>query len=222
MARKEFALMAAVAMAAGIVGGLLSGALIRGEPVVAQEAPPSVKVLAAEELRLTGPDGKLRARLAAQTDGAASLAFYDGSGHIRAEMGVNAAGVSELALYDQAGKQRKPEGFAYLFVLPNGGPRLSLVGDAANLTVASPQLVSHATLKVEPDHNPVLSLEGHGKGSALLTMLHDGNPSFVLYDPEGYRRAMLEVSEMGAKGKGPPRSALMLLDKNEKLIWSAP
>lgn len=209
-------------MAAGLVGGLLSGALLRGESVIAQESSPSVKVLAAEEFRLIGPDGKVRARLVAQADGAEGLMFYDGSGKIRAEMGVNAAGVSELALYDQAGKQRKPEGFAYLFVLPNGGPRLSLVGDAANLTVASPQLVSHATLKVEPDHNPVLSLEGHGKGSALLTMLHDGNPSFVLYDPEGYRRAMLEVSEMGAKGKGPPRSALMLLDKNEKLLWSAP
>jgi len=214
--------MAGIAMAAGIIGGLMSGSLIWGEPVLAQESSAPVKVLAAEEFRLIGQDGKVRARLAAQADGAEGLTFYDGSGKIRAEFGVNAAGVSELALYDQAGKQRKPEGFAYLFVLPNGGPRLSLVGDAANLTVASPQLVSHATLKVEPDHIPVLSLEGHGKGSALLTMLHDGNPSFVLYDPDGYRRAMLEVSEMGAKGKGPPRSALMLLDKNEKLIWSAP
>lgn len=215
-------LLAGIAMAAGLIGGLLSGGMIKDETVIAQETPAPVKVVTAEEFRLVGKDGKARAGLVARDDGAASLAFYDGSGKIRAEMGVNAAGVSELALYDQAGKQRKPEGFAYLFVLPNGGPRLSLVGDAANLTVASPQLASHATLKVEPDHNPVLSLEGHGKGSALLTMLHDGNPSFVLYDPEGYRRAMLEVSEMGAKGKGPPRSALMLLDKNEKLIWSAP
>jgi hypothetical protein len=215
-------LVAAMAMAAGLVGGLLSGALIRVEPLIAQEAPPAVNVVAAEEFRLVGRDGKARAGLSAQADGAASLAFYDGSGKIRAELGVNAADVSELALYDQAGKQRKPEGFAYLFVLPNGGPRLSLVGDAANLTVASSQLAGHATLKVEPDHTPVLSLEGRGKGSALLTMLHDGNPSFVLYDPEGYRRAMLEVSEMAAKGKGAPRSGLMLLDKNEKLIWSAP
>lgn len=222
MTRKESVLMAVVAMAAGIVGGLLSEALLRGEPVIAQETLAPVKVVTAEEFRLIGKDGKARAGFAAHESGATSLAFYDGSGKIRAEMGINAAGVSELALYDQAGKQRKPEGFAYLFVLPNGGPRLSLVGDAANLTVAGPQLVSHATLKVEPDHTPVLSLEGHGKGSALLTMLHDGNPSFVLYDPEGYRRAMLEVSEMGAKGKGAPRSALMLLDKNEKLIWSAP
>ncbi len=222
MMRKETVVMAGIAMAAGLVGGLLSGAPLLGEPVIAQESLLPVKVLAAQEIRLIGPDGKVRARLVAQADGAEGLTFYDGSGQIRAEVGVNAAGVSELALYDQSGKQRKPEGFAYLFVLPNGGPRLSLVGDAANLTVASPQLASHATLKVEPDHNPVLSLEGHGKGSVLLTMLHDGNPSFVLYDPEGYRRAMLEVSEMGAKGKGPPRSALMLLDKNEKLIWSAP
>jgi hypothetical protein len=222
MTRKESILLAGIAGAAGLIGGMLSGALLGGEPVIAQEPAPPAKVVAAEEFRLVGKDGKARASLSAQADGAASLVFYDGSGKIRAEFGINAAGVSELALYDQAGKQRKPEGFAYLFVLPNGGPRLSLVGDAANLTVASPQLASHATLKVEPDRNPVLSLEGHGKGSALLTMLHDGNPSFVLYDTDGYRRAMLEVSEMGAKGKGPPRSALMLLDKNEKLIWSAP
>lgn len=222
MTRKESVCMVVVAMATGLVGGMLSGWLVRGEPVIAQETASPAKVVAAEEFRLVDRDGKPRAGLVAQDGGAASLAFYDGSGKIRAEFGVNAAGVSELALYDQAGKQRKPEGFAYLFVLPNGGPRLSLVGDAANLTVAGPQLAGHATLKVEPDHTPVLSLEGHGKGAALLTMLHDGNPSFVLYDPEGYRRAMLEVSEMAAKGKGAPRSGLMLLDKSEKLIWSAP
>jgi len=32
----------------------------------------------------------------------------------------------------------------------------------------------------------------------------------------------MEVSEIVTKGKGAPRSALMLLDKNEKLIWSVP
>jgi hypothetical protein len=221
MTRTDTAYMLAVAMGAGLIGGLVSGFVFRGEPVIAQEPSGAAKVVA-EELRIVAKDGTVRAILGAQADGAASLTFYDGKGKVRAEVGLNAAGVSELALYDQAGKQRKPEGFAYLFVLPNGGPRLSLVGEAANLTVASPQLAGHATLKVEPSHVPVLSLEGHNMGAALLTMLHDGNPSFVLYDPEGYRRAMLEVSEMGAKGKGPPRSALMLLDKNEKLIWSAP
>jgi hypothetical protein len=222
MTRKESIWMLVTAMGAGLAGGVLSGLLIRGEPVIAQETAPSGRVLIAEEFRLVSRNGKVRAGLSAQADGTASLTFYDGAGQVRAEMGINAAGVSELGLYDQTGKQRKPEGFAYLFVLPNGGPRLNLVGDAANLTVASPQLASHVTLKVEPDHTPTVNLEGAGKGSALLTMLHDGNPSFVLYDPEGYRRAMLEVSEMGAKGKGVPRSALMLLDKNEKLVWSAP
>lgn len=222
MTRKESVCMAVMALMAGLVGGVLSGLAIRGEPVIAQESSSPVKVLSAEEVRIVGKDGKVRTVIGGQADGAAYITFYDGKGTVRAEMGMNAAGVSELALYDQAGKQRKPEGFAYLFVLPNGGPRLSLVGDAANLTVASPQLAGHATLKVEPSHIPVLSLEGQNMGAALLTMLHDGNPSFVLYDPEGYRRAMLEVSEMGAKGKGPPRTALMLLDKDEKLIWSAP
>jgi hypothetical protein len=222
MTRKESMCMLTVALGAGLVGGMLSGWMLRGEPVVAQATPPPAKVLAAEEFRIVGKDGKVRAALGVQGDGATSLTFYDGKGAARAEMGINAAGVSELALYDQAGKQRKPDGFAYLFVLPDGGPRLSLVGDAANLTVTSPEQGGYATLKVEPDHTPILSLEGRDKGAALLTMLKDGNPSFVLYDPEGYRRAMLEVSEMGARGKGPPRSALMLLDKNEKLIWSAP
>jgi hypothetical protein len=221
MTRADTAYMLMVAMGAGLIGGLVSGVLLRGEPVIAQEPSGAPKVVA-EEIRIVAKDGAVRAVLGVQADGATGLSFYDGTGKVRAEMGLNAAGVSELALYDQAGKQRKPEGFAYLFVLPNGGPRLSLVGDAANLTVASPQLTGHATLKVEPSHVPVLSLEGHNMGAALLTMLHDGNPSFVLYDPEGYRRAMLEVSEMGAKGKGPPRSALMLLDKNEKVFWSAP
>ncbi len=221
MSRTESMWMLGLAAATGLLGGLVGG-MATGGSAGAQDTPAAHKVISAEEFRLVSRDGKVHAQFAAHPDGAASLVFYDSGGKIRAEMGVNAAGVSEVALYDQGGKQRQSDGFAYLFVLPNGGPRLSLVGDAANLTIASPQLAAHATLKVEPDHNPVLSLEGHGKGSALLTMLQDGNPSFVLYDAEGYRRAMLEVSELGAKGKGPARSALLLLDKNEKLIWSAP
>jgi hypothetical protein len=100
---------------------------------------------------------------------------------------------------------------------------LSLIGDAANLTIASDRLAGYATLKIEPDNNPVLSLEGEDKGAALLTMLQDGSPSLTLYDPEGYRRAALEIRELRVPGKEPvPKSTLALYDKNEKVIWSAP
>ena len=222
MIRNESVRLVLAAVIAGGVGGLLAGVIIRSEPVIAQEAA-SGKTITAEELRIVGKDGKVRGTIGAQDDGATRLAFYDGKGKVRAEMGLNGAGVSELALYDQEGKQRKPQGFAYLFVLPNGSPRLSLIGDAANLTIASDKRAGYATLKIEPDNVPVLSLEGEEKGAALLTMLQDGSPSLTLYDPEGYRRAALEIKEVKAPGKEPvPRSTLTLFDKNEKVIWSAP
>jgi hypothetical protein len=196
---------------------------MRETPVVAQDRPLSQGVVTAEEIRIVDKAGKVRSLMTAAADGASNLAFLDVQGKVRAEIGINAAGVAELALYDQEGKQRKPHGFAYMFVPPNGGPRLSLIGDAANLTLASDRQAGYATLKIEPDNNPVLSLEGEDKGAALLTMLQDGSPSLTLYDPEGYRRAALEIKESKSTGKeSMPRSTLTLYDKNEKVIWSAP
>ena len=222
MIRNDCIRMMCVAIIAGWIGGMLPGTVLRSDPVIAQEASAGTAVTA-EEFRVVGKDGKVRAVIGALPDGSAGAAFYDLQGYIRAEIGLNAAGVAELALYDQAGKQRKPQGFAYMFVLPNGGPRLSLIGDAANLTIASDRLAGYATLKIEPDNNPVLSLEGEDKGAALLTMLQDGSPSLTLYDPEGYRRAALEIREVRIPGKEPvPKSTLTLYDKNEKVIWSAP
>jgi len=219
---KESAYVVLLAAVAGWIGGMLSGAVLRSEPVIAQE-PAAPTAVTATEFRVVGKDGKVRAVIGGQPDGSTGAAFYDLHGKVRAEIGINAAGVSELALYDQGGKQPKPQGFAYLFVLPNGGPRLSMIGEAANLTIASERLAGYATLKIEPDNIPVLSLEGEGKGAALLTMLQDGSPSLTLYDPEGYRRAALEIKELRLPGKEPmPKSSLTLYDKNEKIIWSVP
>ena len=211
-----------IALIGGWIGGLSSSIMLQGHPVLAEQDFPATTVTA-QEFRVVEKDGTLRTIIGIQPDGTTGAAFYDPRGKIRAEIGVNAAGVSELALYDQHGKQRKPESFAYMFVLPNGGPRLSLIGDAANLTIASERRAGYATLKIEPDNNPVLSLEGENKGAALLTMLQDGSPSFTLYDPEGYRRAALEVKEHRVPGKEPmPKATLTLYDPNEKVIWSAP
>jgi hypothetical protein len=211
-----------IALIGGWIGGLLSSIMLQGHPVLADQAFP-VTTVSAEEFRVVEKNGTLRTIIGMQPDGTSGATFYDPRGKIRAEIGVNAAGVSELALYDQEGKQRAPKSFAYMFVLPNGGPRLSLIGDAANLTIASDRRAGYATLKIEPDNNPVLSLEGEDKGAALLTMLQDGSPSFTLYDPEGYRRAALEIKEHRIPGKeSMPKSTLTLYDPNEKVIWSAP
>ena len=211
-----------IALIGGWIGGLLSSIMLQGHPVLAEQALPATTVTA-EEFRVVEKDGTLRTIIGMQPDGTSGATFYDPRGKIRAEIGVNAAGVSELALYDQEGKQRTPKSFVYMFVLPNGGPRLSLIGDAANLTVASDRRAGYATLKIEPDNNPVLSLEGENKGAALLTMLQDGSPSFTLYDPEGYRRAALEIKEHRIPGKeSMSKSTLTLYDPNEKVIWSAP
>jgi len=213
---------ALIALIGGWIGGLLSSTMLQGHPVLAEQVSPATTVTA-QEFRVVERDGTLRSIIGMQRDGTSGATFYDPRGNIRAEIGVTAAGVSELALYDQHGKQRKPESFAYMFVLPNGGPRLSLIGDAANLTIASERRAGYATLKIEPDNNPVLSLEGENKGAALLTMLQDGSPSLTLYDPEGYRRAALEIKEHRVPGNEPmPKSTLTLYDPNEKVIWSAP
>lgn len=223
MSGKEWTLIVVIAFLGGLAGNSIGSYLPRAGSALAEESPPVPKTIAAEEFRVVAKNGSLRAVLGLEPDGACHLIFYDPQGKVRSEVGVNGAGIAEVALYDQEGKKAKPGEFAYLIV-PNGGPRFSLVGEAARLTVATKGLETEATLKVDPDHSPVLSLEGRDKGAALLTMGTDGAPNLTLYDQEGYRRAVLGSSEVQSERaqERRPSSSLVLLDKNERVIWRAP
>ena len=70
MMRNDFIRMMLVAITAGWIGAMLPGAMLRSDPVIAQEAPATTAVTA-EEFRVVGKDGKVRAVIGAQPDGSA-------------------------------------------------------------------------------------------------------------------------------------------------------
>ena len=63
MATKQYSLMIAIALIAGLVGGVVSSQFIGGQPAFARKTAYFKKVIEAEELRLVDKNGKTRAFL---------------------------------------------------------------------------------------------------------------------------------------------------------------
>jgi hypothetical protein len=73
MQRKQQAFMVAVALIAGLVGGLVSSLFLSGQPVFAEKKPPHEPVVRAELFELVDEDGNLRGSLAASHTGFVTL-----------------------------------------------------------------------------------------------------------------------------------------------------
>jgi hypothetical protein len=89
---------ASLALAAGIAGGMVGGRLnLDGVGVAAEAAPKS---LAAQQILLIGPNGKVRAALRMTKGGEPSLEFYDHAGQMRLALDIGADENPGLRLYD--------------------------------------------------------------------------------------------------------------------------
>ena len=104
MQRKDYYLALALAMVAGFVGGCMSGRLVAPEPAVAQLAPPWVKIVQTESLRLVDQAGRLRAVFEVVPDGSVSLVLGNQNSVTRVWLGVDAAGNARLSLKDEKGQ----------------------------------------------------------------------------------------------------------------------
>src|SRR5438445_12996306 len=73
MIRNDCIRVMCVAIIAGWIGGMLSGAVLRSDPVIAQESPAG-NAVTAEEFRVVGKDGKVRVVIGTLPDGSAGAA----------------------------------------------------------------------------------------------------------------------------------------------------
>lgn len=84
MQRRDEWKMVAVALTAGVLGGLASGHLAGTSPLSAEQATPAAKVLSAESFFIVDQQGKVRAALSLSPDnGHPTLVFLDKQGKAR-------------------------------------------------------------------------------------------------------------------------------------------
>ncbi len=127
--------------------------------------------------------------------------LVNASGKTRATLAVGALGGVTLNFYDLDNKSR-----AVLGLSANGSPSLKLSNGGA--------------LELRDERDRVRS---------KIVMLSDGSPSIRLFDEVGNSRAIIgsinlenpETARISSLEKRP-ESSLVLLDKDKKVVWSAP
>jgi hypothetical protein len=101
MNTRTLGFVSVLALAGGVLGGFLAGALPRGDAAAAGEAPPPVSPVAADEFRVVDQTGRTRARFGVDAKGSVALYLYDQDGKERARLGV----FDDLTALVMAGKQ---------------------------------------------------------------------------------------------------------------------
>jgi len=124
---------------------------------------------------------------------------------------VDKSGRPALLLYDKHGEVR-----AVVGVMPDGTPHVALSDKDGRV---------RAVLAVWPDQRPSLALsDTDGTPRATLAVPSDLGPSLSLADKQGNPRAILGSPsvEMIREFRNRDESSLALLNREGKLLWSAP
>jgi hypothetical protein len=101
--KKEWS-YAALALAAGLLGGIIGGRWSNGAPASAAEAP--AKSIEARRITLVGAKGNALAALYTNKDGEPSFDLYDHTGKLRAGFAIGGDQFLGLKLYDAKGVER--------------------------------------------------------------------------------------------------------------------
>ena len=88
MNRHALGLTVFLSLSGGLLGGSLSGFLLKGEPATAGEASQPGKLVSAEEFRVVDQTGRARARLGLDVKGVVALYLIDQDGTERARLGI--------------------------------------------------------------------------------------------------------------------------------------
>ena len=150
MNRRQFSLLLALSLLAGLVGGILASQFFLGTPVLAEKKAGPARVIIAEEFRLVNNEGKILSTWGMYAGGPGIvlfnkngqfravfsltspeegpvLTFADNKGNHRATVGLGAERQPYVTLRDQAGKER-----ISLSLDDDGDPYLALYDQAEN------------------------------------------------------------------------------------------
>jgi len=105
MNKRQYAVMLALAVVAGLLGGMVSNFLFVGTPVFAQKTPQVAEVIRAGRFEVVDKDGKVRALLSL-VDGEPGLLLRDKDGKGGVGLALGGAGRgSGLSFRDKDGKR---------------------------------------------------------------------------------------------------------------------
>lgn len=165
------------------------------------------------KLWLMGEDGKSAANLEVIA-GLPQLTLRGKDGQVRAALGL-LLGVGQplLQLNDENGGHGADLGLSL-----DGSRFLAFYDESGHV---------RSVLRVFSKGGSGLALiDKKGGGRAWLTLASDGSPSLILQDENGKERAVLGHTGLKATRTGTveqrPASSLVLLDKDGKVLWSAP
>jgi len=229
MKRKQYSLLVALTLLAGLVGGAMSNRVFMAEIAAAQETKQHEEVIIAEEFRLVDESGKTRVVLGTGPAGTTNGVWvYDEDGNnVCASLGVHENGEPFLGLINIKKLSLCVADSQLLsFTGTEGKVSIGTLGSASLSIGSSAGNSIKLELSRENKEASVILFGKDFKTRAALVLESDGSPSLKLYDRDGMIRSALGSAEIEIIRTGEARkkseSSLLLFDKDGKVIWSAP
>ena len=196
MKRKQYLLLVVLTVVAGLIGGAVSNWILMARAAVAQEVPTVIK---AKQFRLV-----------------------DDLGNIHSIWGLSAGNANgTINFYDKNGKIRS--------TLNDGGIGLHDENEIMRMSVSSSGLLisdKNDKSRVAVTEDRISFQDKNKKLRVIMGIDSDDTPQFKLYDEHESLRAALgsttiEITATGESRK-PAEVALILYDKDGKVMWKAP
>ena len=190
----------ALALAGGVLGGLISNAFI------GRRAPATPAAVTAKSFVLVDQSGKRRAQLSVSERQTANLDLYDENGASRAQLGVLPDGTTVFTFSDETGKPSlllnatSKSGSATLaFFSPDGALRTELGMEKGDPKFALNNHLGRQVMRINVDADqPALALyDQQGVWRTLMTLNQDGTPELGLADQSNKPRMMLGLQPDG-------------------------
>jgi hypothetical protein len=204
MITKERLLFGILALAGGLIGGLISGSFVAGRNAPASLAGAG-KDVSAPHFLVVDKNGRRRGSFGVSERDVAGFDLDDANGVIRAQLGVLPGGTSLFDFFDQDRKpvaafNADPKGTAELaFFNPNGSTRAEFAMAAGEPAILLCDHNGNKLLRIDLEHElPAVALyDAQGNWRSLMTVNQDGTPEFGLADQSSRPRAMLGLQSDG-------------------------
>lgn len=217
MRKKQFAVLVALALIAGLAGGFLSDQFLAGPASYAQETsenqvvPPQMKMLEAGTIQVLDASGKPRIKLVGDDTlkgGLSHLTLYDKYDRPKLALEVDNEGQPSIAVFDKTGGKR-----ITLELTEDEVPIISMFHADGK---------QRSALWLGDNGHPILSfMDSNGAPRAILALEADEQPSLMLFAKraeEGRPNSPKVKLSVGPGGA----SSLILSDVKGKVIWKAP
>ena len=204
MNRRQYSLIVALALIAGLVGGMVSSQFFVGQPVLAEKKPDGQEIEESEII----DSRQLKKDLGVQkVVRAESFELYDSQG-------------LKVADLIQGG------GFVRFTMWQSGGGTLSLSVKGTESDISSRNPNTDNVLFIENSDSGLVMDMGRLLGEKIWFSFYKDQPHIQLFDKEGRKRAVLGTTDLKNMKTGSTEirapSSLVLFDEKGSVVWKAP